>query len=68
MYAGEDKPKSGSLILSAEMMFRPLGWVEEANRVVKSLVSAIGDRQLTSEFARFLEAPPGFLGRVLAMR
>ncbi|MDE2441427.1 MAG: NADP-dependent isocitrate dehydrogenase, partial [Betaproteobacteria bacterium] len=40
-YAGLDKVNPGSLILSAEMMLRHLGWVEAANLVIKSMEAAI---------------------------
>ena len=54
-YAGLDKVNPGSLILSAEMMLRHLGWVEAANLVIKSMEAAIGDRQVTYDFARLME-------------
>jgi isocitrate dehydrogenase len=54
-YAGLDKVNPGSLILSAEMMLRHLGWVEAANLVVKSMEAAIGDKQVTYDFARLMD-------------
>jgi isocitrate dehydrogenase len=54
-YAGLDKVNPGSLILSAEMMLRHLGWVEAANLVIKSMEAAIGDKQVTYDFARLME-------------
>lgn len=54
-YAGLDKVNPGSLILSAEMMLRHLGWVEAANLVVKAMEAAIGDKQVTYDFARLME-------------
>jgi len=54
-YAGLDKVNPGSLILSAEMMLRYLGWVEAANLVIKSMEAAIGDKQVTYDFARLME-------------
>ena len=54
-YAGLDKVNPGSLILSAEMMLRHLGWIEAANLVIKSMEAAIGDKQVTYDFARLVE-------------
>lgn len=51
-YAGLDKVNPGSLILSAEMMLRHLGWKEAANLVIKSMEAAIGDKMVTYDFAR----------------
>ena len=51
-YAGQDKVNPGSLILSAEMMLRHLGWKEAADRVIKGMEAAIGDKQVTYDFAR----------------
>ena len=51
-YAGQDKVNPGSLILSAEMMLRYLGWREAADLVIKSMEAAIGDGQVTYDFAR----------------
>ena len=39
-YAGKDQVNPGSIILSAEMMLRHLGWVEAADRVVKGMEGA----------------------------
>jgi isocitrate dehydrogenase len=54
-YAGQDKVNPGSLILSAEMMLRHLGWVEAADLIVDSLGAAISDKQVTYDFARLME-------------
>ena len=54
-YAGLDKVNPGSLILSAEMMLRHLGWKEAANLVVKGMEAAIGDKQVTYDFARMMD-------------
>ena len=54
-YAGLDKVNPGSLILSAEMMLRHLGWKEAADLVIKSMEAAIGDKQVTYDFARLME-------------
>ena len=54
-YAGLDKVNPGSLILSAEMMLRHLGWIEAADLVIRSMEAAIGDKQVTYDFARLME-------------
>lgn len=54
-YAGLDKVNPGSLILSAEMMLRYMGWTEAADLVIKSMSAAIGDKQVTYDFARQMD-------------
>ncbi|KJV29480.1 isocitrate dehydrogenase [Aquitalea magnusonii] len=54
-YAGLDKVNPGSLILSAEMMLRHLGWVEAADLVIRSMEAAIADKQVTYDFARLMD-------------
>jgi isocitrate dehydrogenase len=54
-YAGQDKVNPGSLVLSAEMMLRHLGWREAADLIVSSMEAAIVDRQVTYDFARLME-------------
>ena len=54
-YAGEDKVNPGSLILSAEMMLRHLGWTEAADLIISSIEAAIGDKQVTYDFARLMD-------------
>ena len=54
-YAGQDKVNPGSLILSAEMMLRHLGWFEAADLVVNSLEQAIASKQVTYDFHRLME-------------
>ena len=54
-YAGQDKVNPGSLILSAEMMLRHLGWTEAADLIVSSLEAAIVDRLVTYDFARLMD-------------
>jgi isocitrate dehydrogenase len=54
-YAGQDKVNPGSLILSAEMMLRYLGWREAADLIVSSMEAAIVDKQVTYDFARLME-------------
>lgn len=54
-YAGQDKVNPGSLILSAEMMLRHLGWIEAADLVVKAMRAAIEMKHVTYDFARLME-------------
>ena len=54
-YAGKDYVNPGSLILSAEMMLRHLGWVEAADMIVKSMEAAIIDKVVTYDFARLMD-------------
>ncbi len=54
-YAGQDKVNPGSLILSAEMMLRHLGWKEAADLVIASMEKAIADKQVTYDFARLMD-------------
>jgi len=54
-YAGEDKVNPGSLILSAEMMLRHLGWTEAADLVVKGMSGAIAAKTVTYDFERLME-------------
>ena len=49
-YAGQDKVNPGSLILSAEMMLRHMGWTEAADLVIKGINGAIGEKTVTYDF------------------
>ncbi len=49
--AGKDIANPSSLILSAEMMLRHLGWVEAADLVLKGVASAITEKRVTSDFS-----------------
>jgi len=51
-YAGQDKVNPGSIILSAEMMLRYMGWTEAADLVIKGMEGAIGAKQVTYDLAR----------------
>jgi isocitrate dehydrogenase len=53
-YAGQDKVNPGSLILSAEMMLRHLGWGEAADLVIKGMNGAIGAKTVTYDFERLM--------------
>ncbi|WP_372737867.1 NADP-dependent isocitrate dehydrogenase [Neptunomonas sp.] len=54
-YAGQDKVNPGSLILSAEMMLRHMGWVESADLVLKGMNAAISAKTVTYDFERLME-------------
>lgn len=54
-YAGQDKVNPGSLILSAEMMLRHLGWNEAADLVVQGVEGAIGAKTVTYDFERLMD-------------
>ncbi|MFP3874449.1 MAG: NADP-dependent isocitrate dehydrogenase [Thiohalophilus sp.] len=54
-YAGQDKVNPGSLILSAEMMLRHLGWTEAADRVVQGMSRAIANKTVTYDFERLMQ-------------
>jgi isocitrate dehydrogenase len=54
-YAGKDYVNPGSLILSAEMMLRHMGWIEAADLIVKSMEKCIQDRVVTYDFARLMQ-------------
>jgi isocitrate dehydrogenase len=53
-YAGQDKLNPGSLILSAEMMLRHMGWLEAADLIIKGMSQAIQDKVVTYDFARLM--------------
>ena len=54
-YTGQDKVNPGSLILSAVMMLRYLGWGEAANLIERGLEAAISDKRVTYDFERLME-------------
>jgi len=54
-YAGKDYVNPGSLILSAEMMLRHMGWVETADLIITSMEKAIVAKEVTYDFARLME-------------
>ena len=54
-YAGLDKVNPGSLILSGEMMFRCMGWHEEADKLIAAMDTVIGNKTVTYDFARLME-------------
>ena len=54
-YAGQDYVNPGSLILSAEMMLRHMGWAESADLILKGMEGAIAAKTVTYDFARLME-------------
>jgi isocitrate dehydrogenase len=54
-YANLDKVNPGSLILSGEMMFRYMGWLEAADAIITAMDRTIGQRIVTYDFARQME-------------
>lgn len=54
-YAGQDKVNPGSLILSAEMMLRHMGWSEAADLIIKGMNGAIAAKTVTYDFERLME-------------
>ena len=70
-YAGQDKVNPGSLILSAEMMLRHLGWVEAADAIIHGVEAAISQQTVTYDFARLMESAEevscsGFADKIVA--
>lgn len=53
-YAGQDKVNPGSLILSAEMMLRHLGWGEAADFIISGMEGAIAAKTVTYDFERLM--------------
>ena len=54
-YAGQDKVNPGSIILSAEMMLRHLGWGEAADLIIKGMDGAIAAKTVTYDFERLMD-------------
>ena len=53
-YAGKDQVNPGSLILSAEMMLRHMGWLEAADLIIQGIIGAINAKTVTYDFARLM--------------
>ena len=51
----QDKVNPGSLILSAEMMLRHLGWVDAADYIIKGMEGAIEAKTVTYDFERLMD-------------
>ena len=54
-YAGQDKVNPGSLILSAEMMLRHMGWNEAADLIINGMNGAIQAKTVTYDFERLMD-------------
>ncbi|MGZ4974678.1 MAG: isocitrate dehydrogenase (NADP(+)) [Limisphaerales bacterium] len=54
-YANQDRVNPGSVVLSGEMMFRYLGWIEVADLILKGLNGAIASKKVTYDFARQMQ-------------
>ena len=54
-YAGQDMVNPGSVILSAEMMLRHMGWTEAADLIIKGTNGAIAAKTVTYDFERLME-------------
>lgn len=54
-YTGQDKVNPGSLILSAEMMLRHMGWTEAADLIIKGTNGAIAAKTVTYDFERLMD-------------
>jgi isocitrate dehydrogenase len=54
-YAGQNKVNPGSMILSAEMMLRHLGWTEAADLVIEAMSKAIQNKTVTYDLERLME-------------
>ena len=66
-YAGRDMVNPGSLVLSAEMMLRYMGWKEAADRIISGMDAAIASKNVTYDFARLMDGrQPGVVFRVRA--
>lgn len=53
-YAGKDMVNPGSLILSAELMLRYMGWAEAADAIITGLEKTIANKTVTYDFARLM--------------
>ncbi len=54
-YAGQDMVNPSSLVLSAEMMLRHMGWVEAADLIINGVSGAIASQQVTYDLARLMD-------------
>lgn len=70
-YAGQDKVNPGSLMLSAEMMLRHMGWLEAADKIIEGVEGAIAAKTVTYDFERLMKnatcvSSSGFADAVIA--
>jgi isocitrate dehydrogenase len=54
-YAGKDRVNPGSIILSAEMMLRHMGWVEAADMIISAMERTVQDKIVTYDLARLMD-------------
>ncbi|MCW5600468.1 NADP-dependent isocitrate dehydrogenase [Nitrosomonas sp.] len=54
-YAGKDQVNPGSIILSAEMMLRHIGWHKAADTIINAMEKTIQDKMVTYDFARLMQ-------------
>ncbi len=54
-YADKNMMNPSSLILSGEMMFRHIGWIEAADRIIKGLEGALSSKSVTYDLARLMD-------------
>ena len=54
-YAGQNKVNPGSVILSAEMMLRHMGWTEASDLLLQGMSGAIGAKTVTYDFERLMD-------------
>ena len=53
--AGQNNVNPSSIILSAEMMLRYMGWTEAADLIIKGVAAAIGASVVTFDLSRLIE-------------
>ena len=54
-YAGKDMVNPSSLILSAEMMLRHMGWTEAANLILNAMSKTIQNKTVTYDLERLID-------------
>jgi len=54
-YAGKDMVNPGSLILSAEMMLRHMGWTEAADLILQAMSKTIQNKTVTYDLERLIK-------------
>ena len=67
-FAGKDRVNPGSIILSAEMMLRYLGWKEAADLIMHGVADTIAAKEMTYDLARLREAIRATTKRDIAAR
>ena len=67
-FAGKDRVNPGSIILSAEMMLRYLGWNEAAQLILQGVADTIAAKEMTYDLARLREAIRATTKRDIAAR